>query len=177
MMNYTEDSEGIPCRMEHSEVLDSINKKVQVEPNNLTMWLKDPGSDNWVVPFYGAWNSLPWWRLFSTCSAVVNFQVWCNEEVWAGHLISKKGQTKRSPSSFNNPSLRTARFDWFAVAYWIICSGDVPVFVSIEPGEEKSPEDLGAPPTRCINGRYHFVVRIGREVAVVVGDLPKAAWC
>jgi len=37
MMNYTEDSEGIPCRMEHSEVLDSINKKVQVEPNNLTM--------------------------------------------------------------------------------------------------------------------------------------------
>lgn len=38
MMNYTEeDSEDIPYRTEHSKVLDSINRKVQVEPNNLTM--------------------------------------------------------------------------------------------------------------------------------------------
>lgn len=68
------------------------------------------------------------------------------------------------------------RFDCFAVASGIICSGDVPVVVSIDPGEEESPEDLGAPPSRCINGRYHFMVRIGWKVAVVVGDLPKAVW-
>ena len=38
MIDYTEqDSEDIPYRTEHSEVLDSINEKVQVEPNNLTM--------------------------------------------------------------------------------------------------------------------------------------------
>ena len=92
------------------------------------------------------------------------------------HLRSEKGQSKYSRSSFNNPSVRTTRSDCFAVACGIIYSGDVPVVVSIDPGEEESPEDLGAPPSRCINGRYHFMVRIGREVAVVVGDLPKAVW-